>query len=168
MESGLKTKKGNQRFVLLAIVGAAAAVALGIGVAWTATLMSKNDLRTAIQRTAGQNSIKHPLFYPSRLPAGFSSDGGSVTALEGRGIHFTIVSGDKKIFVTEQLRPRLMEEVTKTQEFTTSIGQAYLTDLNGRLAVFLLAPETLVIVTSSKNAEAGVLRQIAEAMAPVK
>jgi flagellar basal body-associated protein FliL len=167
MDSVTEGKKSNRHLVVvLVLVGFIAATTVGIAGAWVLTAARKNDLRSAIEHVAEQHKVSQPLLYPTHLPHGFSLVDGSVVAIR-EGINFVVSDVNTKLFVTEQPRPKLMEEVTKTQEFNTAAGQAYIANLNGRLAGFLVTSETLVIATPSSTIDTDILKQFLEALAPL-
>lgn len=167
MEPTLERKNSKRIIVVLAVLGVVAIV-VGVTVAWVLAAMQKQDVRSALEQVVRQADVGYPLFYPAQLPDGFSlSQEDQVAVMEG-GVNFVLVGGGKKIYVTQQPRPRLMEEVVKTQEFTTSAGQGYTADLNGRVAGFLVTPETLVIATSPEQVDPAVLRKMIESLVPVQ
>lgn len=104
------------------------------------------------------SAVNFPIYYPASLPAGYElSDAraqGSIVNIYYR------YATSKQLIITEQPRPLNIEEVTKTKEFTTPIGPAYLANLNGRTAGFVRADKTLIILTSSADITTSDLEQV--------
>jgi hypothetical protein len=164
VKAGSKPKR--MRLIWTGFV-ATALVLVGI-ICWGIYMTTRVDTRGPVESFAQQHPQNFPLFYPARLPEGFRMDTTSMASLEGTGLSFTLLgANDKKIYITQQRRPMLMEEVNKIREFTTGSGDAYIADLNGRVAGFLVAPETLIIASSPDSTDSTVLRKIIEAMTPL-
>jgi hypothetical protein len=104
-------------------------------------------------------AVNYTIYYPTEdlsynlLPNSVSYQRGIVS--------YIYKYGKDTINITEQPKPPVIEQVTKTDKFSTTIGQAYLADLNGKTAGFIDADKTLVILTSSSN-NSDKLRKIME------
>jgi hypothetical protein len=120
------------------------------------------DARSKLEQLEPQADM--PLYFPAPLPAGFEAPASEVGFIEDGVVGFTLVQQEKKLLVTQQVRPSLMEEVNKKVEFTTSVGKAYIADLNGRQTGFLLTSSTLVIITSPDKIGNEQLQQVLESM----
>jgi hypothetical protein len=120
------------------------------------------DARSKLEQLKSQADM--PLYFPAPLPVGFEAPASEVGFIEDGVVGFTLVQQEKKLLVTQQVRPSLMEEVNKKVEFTTSVGKAYIADLNGRQTGFLLTSSTLVIITSPDKIGNEQLQQVLESM----
>jgi hypothetical protein len=105
---------------------------------------NKSEDISALQ-TAKQ-SVSFPVFYAKPQPT-YTLDPSSVSTSRGL-ISFAYKYGEDIINVSEQPKPLVIEQVTKTREFDTPIGSAYLADLNGHTAGFIQTEKTLIILSS--------------------
>lgn len=95
------------------------------------------------------NSVNFPVYYPASLPSGYQFNGAEA---QGTIVNlFYSFDGSKQLIITQQPKPVLIEEVTKTKEFSTTIGEAYLANLNGRTVGFVRTEKTLIILTSASE-----------------
>ena len=94
------------------------------------------------------DSVEFPLYYPAQLPKDFRTSS-PPQAQNGIVTFNYIYQDDKQLIMTQQARPKLMEEVKKTKEITLPFGKSYIADLNGRTAGIVVTDKTLVIITSS-------------------
>jgi hypothetical protein len=137
------------------IILVVAAASLVLGVAITLVLhrnpLASDEIRNVLQAQASSITTT-PLYYPKSPSEDFSILEGSVGLFESQVVHFTLTNGANQIIITEQPRPSSTEELTKTKEFTTPIGEAYLANLGGRIAGFIFTEKTLIILNSSGNA----------------
>ena len=122
----------------------------------------KVDLTSQLRQL--QMAAPTPLYAPTPLPPDFEVVADSVGFLEDGVASFSLLYKDKTVIVTEQPRPRLMEEVSKRVQFTTPEGNAYIADLNGRHSGFLVTTETLIIVSSPDRLGNDQLRQVIESL----
>lgn len=104
--------------------------------------------------------------YPANLPAGFSVVPNSVTSYEGSAM-FGLAHGDSRVTVTQQPRPKIIEEVDKIKDVEVASGKAYIADLEDRLVGFLLTDTTLTMVSATKQLEAEVLADLLASLAPL-
>jgi hypothetical protein len=131
---------------LLGIVVALTLVVGGLGWLLLNQPTPQASLRTSLEQL--QSSVGFPLYYPTTLPENFVLQPPTAKK-DSATITFTMTyDKDKTAVVIQQARPPLMEEVTKTQEFTTRAGQAYIANLNGKRAGFLVTDKSLVMLTS--------------------
>jgi hypothetical protein len=110
-------------------------------------------------RTAAKNS-DFPVYYPTDLPTGFMLSEDSIGSNGGIVYYNFSYGNDDKLVITQQAKPTLTEEVIKTYEFNTSLGKAYIANLNGNTAGFVIANNTLVILNTSDKIETNDLQQI--------
>lgn len=106
-----------------------------------------------------KNSANFPLYYADKLPAGFVLKESSASQHEG-AVFYSYQYNGNDIVVTQQPRPRLMEEVKKTKEFNTSIGKAYIADLEGKITGFIVTDKTLIILSNAAKNDSSALEEI--------
>lgn len=111
-----------------------------------------------------QPQLRVPLYVPASLPADYEVVSGSVGFLEEGVAGFTMRYKDKELFIAQQARPPLMEEVNKKEQFTTPGGKAYIADLNGKLTGFLVTQQTLIIVSSPDKVGSAQLKEILQSI----
>lgn len=129
--------------------------------------MGGKDLQTKLTNATQGQSLEYDLYYPAHIPTGYKVEDETITAAE-IATSITLVSDtSNRLTITQQKRPSLMEEVNKIREFDTANGKAYIADLNGRTAGFILAGDTLIIISSSGEIDLNVLRQLMESMTKI-
>jgi hypothetical protein len=110
-----------------------------------------------------------PLYFPHKPPAGFRLIDNSATLNQSDLVSFSLENTKGgKLQVIEQTKPPIMEEVTKTKEFTTSIGHAYLANLNGHTAGFIVGEKTLVILSEVVPVDDSQLIALMQSMKPAE
>jgi hypothetical protein len=134
------------------------------GLGWL-LLSSKSEgnrsLHVGLQHA--QSGVDFPLYYPAVMPESFYA-GGRIDD-DSRSVTFMLTyDNTKPVVVTQQPRPPLMEEVKKISTFTTPLGEAYIADLNGHKAGFLLTDKTLIIVSSLHDVETVDLKELLDSM----
>ena len=113
-------------------------------------------------------SVDFTIYYPATIPLNYSVNTDSIRAQHDL-FNFSIkTSGQNDIIVTEQKLPPTMEEVTKTKEFVTDIGQAYIADLNGKVTGFIRTKGTLVIISNADKSQSTQLEELLINFALVK
>jgi len=155
--------KRKNYLVLFVSVMSVAIIVLLVAILWL--VLSKDSGARApediLEKTAAMQSIDFPLYYPKQLPEDFSISADSIAAQEARMISFSITSPNGgQLLVTEQPRPPIMEEVQKSVEFKTQSGDAYIANLNGRVAGFIRTEKTLIILSVMGEVPNDSLRQI--------
>jgi hypothetical protein len=131
----------------------------------TRSLQPQSDLKTQLHELESQTDT--PLYFPATLPPDFKASDEEPGFYEEEVVEFSLLYRDRRLIITQQPRPAVMEEVNKKTEFITPVGKAYIADLNGRQTGFLLAKETLVIVTSPDGVGSEQLKQALESMRPL-
>ena len=117
---------------------------IAIGAGWI--LLQPDSLaRTREQLVAARAGF--PLYCLKALPDGATIPNNSVATHEGV-VMFTLDKGANHITVSQQARPKFMEEVEKVKEVAVPAGKAYVAKLNTRTVGFLVTDKTLVIVSS--------------------
>jgi len=101
------------------------------------------------QLQAAKQYVNFQIYYPKPQP-GYMLQPNTVQANNGV-VSFIYGYGSDNINISEQAQPPVVEQVTKTRQFSTPAGSAYLADLNGHTAGFIQADKTLVILSSSGN-----------------
>ncbi|HSX17215.1 MAG TPA: hypothetical protein VLH86_03885 [Patescibacteria group bacterium] len=149
METEETTRRGGwvAKKRLLIVIPAAAVIAIAGSVGlWAALKHSNGSGATPALPSSMTSSAKIPLYFPKHLSE-FHLVAGSAALEQPTLANFTLQSTNgAQLIIIEQSRPPIMEEVTKTREFNTSIGHAYLANLNGRTAGFIVTSKTLIII----------------------
>lgn len=120
------------------------------------------DIKTKLTEATQGQDLGYDLYFPANIPAGYEVEDETIIAAEVATTVTLVNSTGNRLTMAQQKRPRLMEEVNKIREFDTAIGKAYIADLNGRTAGFILAGDTLIIINSSGQIDLNVLRQFME------
>lgn len=96
--------------------------------------------------------------FPLYSPNGYIIDSSSVSSTS-QLVNFSYKLNSGSVVVSEQSKPPIMETVKKIKEFSTSIGPAYIADLEGHPTGFILTDKTLVIISKADAAEVDQLQQ---------
>lgn len=169
MGTSAQKRNSNKLLLLVIIVLVAAILLLLAAILWLSLTKGdkSNTTETFVEQVAAQD-VDFPLYYPKQLPKGFSIDTNSVAAQETKVMSFSISSPDGgKLLVTEQPRPPIMEEVQKSVDFKTPHGDAYIANLNGRIAGFIRTQKTLIILSVVGKVSTDHLRQVMNQMTPL-
>lgn len=113
--------------------------------------------------TALKDSASFPVYYPKPLPQGFNLAGTPPSSANNLAI-YQIVYKDTTISVTQQQRPKIMEEVNKVKQWPAPTGEAYIADLDGHMTGFIKTDKTLIIFSSTEKLEAELLAQLMNSM----
>ena len=162
MELGTRIANKNTLVVRGIVLGALALVA------FAGTLTVLNALGNKgydAEVYAAQQSVGFPLYHPKKLPSGFTptKDGSSGT-VRGGVVNLTVETWGKKVVISQQARPKLMEEVTKTKEWVASIGKAYIANLNEHVTGFIVTDKTLIIFSSADTVDTARLTDLMNSM----
>lgn len=160
---GARHKERTILRIMTAVVIVLALVVAGLG--WLLLNKSTPDaLKTRLEQL--ESSVNFPLYYPTTMPEGLALN--STAKKDSDTITFTLTyDEDKTAVVIQQARPPLMEEVTKTREFKTRAGKAYIANLNGKRAGFLVTDKSLVMLTSQFDMPTEDVEDLLRALAPV-
>lgn len=118
------------------------------------------------------NSVNFPLYYPSKLPAGFKLDKNSFSHTSSVVLYSLVFDGNKHLAFSIQTRPssldfaQLLHNVNK--EFNTDAGQADIVNLGGRTTGSLLTPKSWVIINTVDPIDTLTLEQIIRSLAVVR
>lgn len=144
---------------------AACSLMLVIIIGWLALQVwgsKQAELRAQLARQA----TTFALYYPGKLPDGVVIEKPLVENHEGI-LMFTLKQTDNTITITQQARPKVMEEVVKTRDIQSPLGKAYAATLNNRPAGFLVTNETLLIISSVKDLSVDSLEALLKSLEPV-
>lgn len=142
-------------------------LAVGLLIGLLLTSFTQPDTKQTLREKSTDKSLSYALHYPAKLPPGYKVEQDTIT-VDDTVANFTMSNETgNRLFVTQQKRPLLMEEVNKTREFNTELGKAYIADLNGRIAGFIVTKDTLIIISSSGDMDLNTLRQLIENMAKI-
>jgi hypothetical protein len=133
----------------------------------TTKLVRHNPIPKSISDQVG-----FPLYYPARLPKGFTIDKSSFS-YGNKVVAFVIRSGDKKIFVTEQTKPAgfdfdkfYLQKLDQETEFLTPIGKAASGVVNSNVRVVsLLTDQTWVFINTNTDVSFDQLEAITKGLA---
>lgn len=114
-----------------------------------------------------KTEVSFPLYYPDELPEGFELNTSPVSSQSGIVNFSYAYAGNRSMIVTEQPRPPIMEQVQKTKTFKTSVGEAYIADLNGHKTGFIVSDKTLVILSNIDDSYVDQLVQLMSSMKKV-
>lgn len=142
-------------------------ITIGILIGLLLATLARPDTKQILLENSQGKTLQYNLHYPAKIPVGYTVDKDTITIDEETGSFAILHNDGNRLYVTQQKRPLLMEEVNKTREFNTNIGKAYIADLNGRIAGFIVTNDTLIIISSSGEIDVNVLRQLMENMAAV-
>lgn len=147
MDKPEKHRKSWLKYVVILV-----AALIIIGIVWV-IFAGRAKSEVPAEVISAKATTSFPLYYPQPLPDGFSSTSNSLNVTDG-ALMFNVT--DRKgnaVVVTQQPRPQLTEEVTKTKQFSTPIGNAFLAQLNGRTVGFIYTEKTLIIVSSTNEVD---------------
>lgn len=116
---------------------------------------------------AAQNVATFPLYYPSKTPTDYAYTPNSVKSGPSV-VNYSYTIPEGTLFVTEQPKPVLTEEVNKEVDFKTSIGSAYIADLAGRKVGFIKSDKTMLIFSPTGKIDLLQLREFMSNMQPVQ
>jgi hypothetical protein len=107
-----------------------------------------STLRVPQTLQSASESLSFPIYYPSSLPLNYKVDPSSVK-IQAQVVNFSILTDSGTSFiVTQQAMPPLIEEVKKTSQFDTPVGEGYIADIEGNVVGFIKSNATLVIISN--------------------
>ena len=161
---------GRRSFAHAKIAICAVVVVVALPLAWffmqrANTTTSRYD---APIDTATEKQIGFTLYYPRNFPQDFSYKPGSLN-VQSTAVVFTLEApnGDQ-LQVTEQPRPPLTEELTKTKQFDTPVGKAYISELDNRTTGIINTQNTLIIVNAPGKINTDTLQHVLSAFKDVE
>jgi hypothetical protein len=165
--NGQVKASGGRRRILGLMWGFAAALAVLAVVLGLLVVKAKPEASGGLHTRLGQiqSEVGFPLYYPSSLPEGFTPYQDSARVDAKTAVSYALTYKEsRKVVIALQPRPPLMEEVNKIREFLTPTGKAYIADLNGHKAGFLLTAETLMIISSTYELDTADLQALLHSM----
>lgn len=120
---------------------------LAMGAGWW--LLQRADTQAQVREQLIAARASFPIFYVDSLPEGVSVVGESVQA-RGGVVMFGLNKAGNQITVTQQPKPKLMEEVSKLEDVPVATGKAYVAKMNERVVGFLVTDTTLLLVSSTQ------------------
>lgn len=127
------------------IIGVLGVAVLGL-IFTILNLVVPRDQSTRIP-TEVTNSVSFPVYYPAKLPEGIEVSTDFETSRSVVSSTYTY-GGGKKLIMAQQTRPPITEDVKKTRDIQTSLGKAYIADLNGRTVGFVYTEKSLIILST--------------------
>jgi hypothetical protein len=94
--------------------------------------------------------LEFPIYYARETPKGYKLNIKSVKT-NNSILNFSYKYSSGNLVITEQALPKVIEQVNKTKQFNTPIGDAYFADLNGHTIGFIETGKTLIIISSSSG-----------------
>lgn len=166
--ASLEHTAGRQWLILKFLLGVMLLLALITGTLAWLSLSGRSGGHDTLQENLkrSQTSSGFPLYYPVKMPDSFATEG-SIDEVKEQAVVFTLAYDDKEVVVTQQPRPPLMEEVKKIRQFTTPLGEAYIANLNGAKAGFIVTERTLIIISSQDTIASEDLEQLLRSLGPV-
>lgn len=117
---------------------------------------------------AAQQTAAFPLYIPD-LPSGYIYNAGSLHGASSV-IVYTLTTNGGQLAVTEQSKPADFDfsQLSGTQEFTTSVGKAYIEDFQTRTTGSLIGDKTWVIINAPNPIGAGQMDLLLRSFQPLK
>lgn len=115
--------------------------------------MRQTDTLPQVREQLLAKHSSFPLMYFKVVPEGVKVISESVETHEG-AIMFGLSKNANRVTVTQQARPKFIEEVNKVKDVSVPVGKAYVARLNERTVGFLLTDTTLVIVSAVQPLDA--------------
>ena len=112
------------------------------------------------------SGLAYPVYYSKNATRGYSYQPGSAKVKAGI-LFFTMTNGSKKIFITEQATPTVgvnLSSLPKHTNLDITIGKAVLGTGLGNPSIVIIAPSTLIQLTSSKGVTQADVISIAQKM----
>jgi len=113
------------------------------------------------------SSLNYQVFYPTRIPKGYSYKKGTATSHNGL-LFYKFVNGKKVITITEQAAPPKYIDLNKIVEGYTAlkvpIGRAAVGTSVGNPSVIIITDTTLINITSSKGVAKNQVTSLAQKM----
>ena len=138
-------------------IGIALIVAVLVTCGWL--FLRPADTYSQIREQLASKKVSFPLVYLKTMPEGLSVASDSVEPYD-EAVMFGLNKGDNRITVTQQARPKLMEEVSKLKDVPVPVGKAYVAKLNERTVGFLLTDSTLVMVGAAQPLDADTIAAV--------
>jgi hypothetical protein len=142
-----------------------AVVAIGAGVGAGLLILSmRNPIPEQIRA-----AVKYPLYYPSKLPAGYAYEKNSAVIKNG-ALYFRIRKGKDAISIAQQVKPKGMSDLKSIKGFSTEeypSGQAFLRT-SGKPAVVVLTDKTIVNVGGSADGTRDAVAATAKSLEQLK
>lgn len=157
--------RSHLKLIVLGLVGLAVTCLL---VYWLFLRSDHSGINEATyqQFVSWGKSTTFPVYYPGALPEGYGIETNSISSKTTTYSFIVTAPNGINLVVIEQPRPMVIERVTKTKDIATSLGKAYLANLNGQQAGFILTDKTLVTI-SSANASGDQLTQVIQSLRPL-
>ena len=158
-----KVVQRSRKGILVAFIGFVVVLVLGAGVVLFLT-MYKHSHRSATavppEITVSTSQVAFPLYYPEPLPAGWAYVPSSIQSVGGVIMYAVSDGKSGKLVISQQPIPPQTEDVKKDVEFKTDLGDAYISNLNGKTAGFIRADKSLIIISGASDSQSDLLRNV--------
>lgn len=143
--------KGKHKLKTSRIIGWTAGILIIVVLIAGLTLVVTRKNSSLPEKTL--KSATFPVYYPKSLPTGYSLEENSQIYNKEEGfLSYTISTpSGSSLFITQQPKPRFIEETTHTEDIDSKYGNAFIANLEGRYAGFLYGEKTLVIITTGNT-----------------
>jgi hypothetical protein len=128
------------------------------------------DAKPPAQLVNIADSIYYPIYYPSRLPSGYSYTDGSAK-IQNSFVYYKLHNGTKTITVTQQAVPASSVNLQKLPEYSNlnvPAGPAAIGVSVGNPSAVVAADSTLVNVNSSKGVSKDTVIAVAKNIKPIR
>jgi len=158
LEVSTKMVRANRKRIILLAAAflILAGTSVGILISHRQTSLIPDEFLAAAKTTG------YPLYYPTNLPPGYYFKAGSLHASPS-AVVFTITSADgNPIAVTEQAKPSGFDfsQLSGTDEFQTSLGNAYVEDFETRTTGSIVANKTWIIINTNNPVGSDAMKQV--------
>jgi hypothetical protein len=136
----------SRRRRLMLASGALAAAVILVAVAFFLIFGHTSPARSALSQA--QQKVTFPLYYPESTPEGFTFDKDSVSATDQVVLYSYSYDGDKRLLVTVQSGKFDSGQFKATSDFTTTMGHAYIVDLDDRTTAAIVGEQSWVIINA--------------------
>ena len=167
----LKTFKGHLAVTIVVAVVILLAIAVGLYYKSKASSQIPSSVVTAA------SSVNFTLYYPSKLPSGYSFKAGSVGQPQSGVVIFSFQKpGNQAIYVSQEAKPSNFKFSSFTASFkskktiSTPLGQATIGLSSNNAIASLVSPKSWTIINSKSSSKADYqkLEVIINSLLPVK
>ena len=118
---------------------------------------------------AAQKNIEFPLYYPNKLPSGFTLDTSSISTTKDVALYSFTYDKNKRVSFSIQAKAKnfTTDDFNPTDDFTSYIGRAYLVDLEDRSSAAVVGDTSWVLINAPDKIPSGQMRELIDALRPV-
>jgi uncharacterized protein YdhG (YjbR/CyaY superfamily) len=118
---------------------------------------------------AAQKAIEFPLYYPNKLPPGYTLDTASISYTKDVAVYSFTYDKSKRVSFSIQAKHQGFspDDFNPTSDFTSYIGRAYLVDLDDRSSAAVVGDTSWVLINAPDKVPSDTLRQLIDSLRPV-